>query len=106
MRTGILTILFFSLFSCGDNKTPVIENRDKTVDIIIDLQTIKEVVNIYPHEMKDSINGILMNKFYEIHAIDSLALMELFAGMRKDPELLKELHEESLEKINRLKVPR
>lgn len=105
MKNCILLIVFLLILSCGGNTPAVVENREKVVDMIIDLQTIKEVVNIYPHEMKDSINAVLMNKFYEIHAVDSSALIDLFTGMRRDPELLKQLHEESLEKVTGLAIP-
>lgn len=105
MKIFLLIGLSFLIISCQTDPTTKIEDRDQLIDIIIDLQTIKEVVSLYPHEMKDSVNSVLLERFYEMHQTDSLSLLNQFVDLRKDPELLKELHEEALEKVNRLILP-
>ncbi len=97
--------LILFILSCQAEPSNKIEDREQLIDMIIDLQTIKEVVSLYPHEMKDSVNLVLLDRFYEMHQTDSLSLLNQFVELRKDPELLKELHEEALEKVNRLILP-
>lgn len=92
--------VMFALFSCSEGKKAFTEEEKKDIARMIgELHAIKEMTGVYPYFQRDSVSHVLMGKFYQIHDMDSLRLADLFSDLRRDPALLKELHDMAIEDI-------
>ncbi len=105
MNKIIISLIFLmvALFACSENKKSYSDKEKKDLArMIAELHAIKEMVGVYPYYQRDSVNNELMQKFYSIHQIDSMQLSIVFADLRKEPALLKELHDMAIEDIETL----
>lgn len=95
----IFTLVITS--SCNGNKEKLPIERDKLVDVLVDVHIAEAVLQEYTLQAKDSIGKAYYQKIYELHKVDEKAFNKSMYLIRQNPAAMESLYKDVLAEIER-----
>jgi len=98
----VLYALSLGLTSCEDQKDSPQIPESKLVNILADIHIAEAALQSLRGDTKDSVAHAYYQQIYEIHETDSVELHATLEAMRQQPERMRELYDQVMERVEKL----
>ncbi|MFN7118605.1 MAG: DUF4296 domain-containing protein [Saprospiraceae bacterium] len=98
---SIIIFFAFIIFSCNKNQEKLPVDKEKLVNILVDVHIAESAMQEYALQTKDSIGRAYYRKIFDLHQVKEADFNKSMYLVKQDPAELEALYKEVLAELER-----